>query len=229
MDTKNLEIGEKLSIEILNDNYNKDNLKYSCLLLDIINDDSIVISCPIYKSKYVMIQNDSSLKIEYLGRGDCLNLFYANIVSKEMKDNILSIKAKITSEIEKIQRRKFFRFNCCLDVKYFLKNNIDILEEELGIVEKNEFKNAITRNLSGNGACIITNEEFPVGSVMQMEILGGSASFKFKSKVIRSDQIEGINSIKYETGVFFYDITKVYQDKVIKFIFNEQRQVMSKQ
>lgn len=225
--TSNLEIGERLSVEMLEGEERK-GLIYSSQLLDVSDSFNMEISCPMHKARYVMLENDSDVRIQYHHHGEHVESFIANIISKEMKEGILSIKIKRTSNVERIQRRKFYRLSCCLDIKYCWQLPLSKTSDDLGIITRSTYKKGLTKNLSGNGVCIVTNEELPLGTDIQMEIFTKSAPFKLKSTVIRSSKMSEINENKYEIGAVFCDISPGYQDKVIKYIFNEQRQLLSK-
>jgi len=68
------------------------------------------------------------------------------------------------SEIRKIQRRDFFRFDCSIPISYRVveKDRINILQRR--------FIKSYTRDISGGGVCIRLKERIETGELLECEL-----------------------------------------------------------
>jgi c-di-GMP-binding flagellar brake protein YcgR len=128
---------------------------------------------------------------------------------------------------ERLQRRKYFRLDCFLNASY------RILPEEMQgedtPKEQSAAKKTISRNLSGNGAGIVTEEELPKGTRLETEIkLTESSTIKVICKVVRCILMEGVKGKKYDIGLYFTHVSAKDQELLIKFIFDQQRLLLKK-
>lgn len=225
MDINHVTLGTRLTLEVLDSENEKAGQSYTSQLIETVDQENIYITCPIYQSRYVIFEPDTGVKILFLDSGNQLISFEACITAKKMSGNILLLKAAVTGNMKKTQRRSFYRLDCCMEVKYrHCKGDV---ERPTDVFISGEYKKALTKNISGNGACILTDEEISEGSVIELEIfLDPSDPLKLKSEVIRNKKIEGRAVKKYESGIFFSEILPRHQDKVVKYIFSRQRQML---
>lgn len=229
MNTHDIGIGTKLELRRISSSEDKTERVYVSQVMEIIDEENFLLACPIIKSKYVFFDTDTDIEIVFLDRSKSLYSLTAKIVSKEKVDSILVLKANIISDFIKIQRRMFYRLECCIEAKYSFNGSSEWSERFFEMLSSQaEPKKALTKNISGNGACIITDEKIPQGTVIDIELeLGREEKFKIRSEVVRNNRIEGIPVEKYETGLFFADIPPVHQERVVRFIHDKQRSLLN--
>lgn len=228
MNIREIAIGTKLELEVLTNQDQKIGLTHMSQMIELIDSQNVAILCPIHESKYVFITLGTRVRIAFFHeKHNSLFFFTAVIRHKETKGNILLLYVNITSELQKLQRRNYFRFDCNLDAKY----RIFVEENEVNVTgEKTippEFKNALTRNISGSGACIVIEEELLKSALLEVVIkLNENTSVSAKCKVIRVTEIAASKGKKYEIGLYFIKLTSKGQDDVIRFIFERQRETL---
>lgn len=230
MRIQEVKIGTRLELEIINREGLKIGLTYISQLLEISNSESIIISCPIYESKYVFIALGTNVRIAFFNERISSLFFFTGVIShKENKDHILLLHININSELQKLQRRNYFRFDCNLAARYRIIPELKSTETTAENSVLPEFKTALTRNLSGSGASIVVEEAPIKGSSVEVDIfLSEKLPVKAKCKIVRITEIPARKGKNYEVGLYFLELSKKDQDDVVKFIFERQREVLKK-
>lgn len=220
-------LGTKLELELINSIGQKIGQTYISQLIDIIDDKNIVISAPIHESRLMFITNGTKIRILFFHYKLGLACFSGTVTGKEKNENLILFDIKIETELEKIQRRNYFRLDCLLNAEYFLLPNETSEGEtqvETPIAIDKEYRKAIAKNLSGCGVCIVIGEDIPKGSIIEVIVaLDKENSIKAKCKVVRSSPIETSKDKKFELGLYITQISNKDQDAIIKFIFDQQR------
>ncbi len=182
------------------------------------------VSAPIHEGKIYPISVGSRLDIFFVKKENFYK-FKAKVLDRSRKAAISLLKIQALDEIEKIQRRSFFRFECMIPINY------KVVESSKTVLSENEtFKKTITRDLSGGGVCIKLEEKLNIGDVVECELLLDDFNkVHFLGKIVRFIKCEANRGIyKYEAGVFFQKIDDKSREKIISYIFQEQRKLMKK-
>jgi c-di-GMP-binding flagellar brake protein YcgR len=212
-------------------------------LIDFVDFDIINIATPIVYGKIVL-----------LGVGDNYNLcFYTSkglyqcnciVLSNHKENNTIVSVVRIITNLEKFQRRQYFRLECIHDIEYrvILKEE-EILERKL---REEDFKSSEERNecrkklaqfekdwirasitdISGGGARFSSTELHNHGDKVRikMEIQIGNDLRKMLlgADIVSSGRI--INRLGvYEHRAEFNDITQKDREALIKYIFEQER------
>lgn len=190
-------------------------------------DDKIFyIAVPIYRGRLYPVNIGTQMEIIFIMQ-DNLYSFVAKVLDRGIRNRISLLKMEALSEIKKIQRREFFRFECALPVTYRLVDT-----QNRGNPGENDRKltKTYTRDLSGGGVCIRLKEKVDYGSILECELsLNDLNKIHFIGKVVRFtiyDKDMGI--YKYEIGVSFEKINEKDRERLISFIFQEQRRLIKK-
>ncbi len=226
MNAKEMKIGTRLELELINKSGGKIGQTYISQLMDVVNHDTIVIAAPVHESRLMLIVNGTNVRIIFRhDRHGILN-FTGVISHKEKLDNLIVLYVKIESDFMKIQRRSYFRLDCNLKAAYQF-----ILEEppdDAGVNNQlSEYKKAITKNISGNGACIVTEDDIPKGSRLNLRIwLANDTIIDALCKVVRNIPIEIKRQTMFELGLFILEISQKDSESIVRYIFNQQRQLL---
>lgn len=238
-------IGDKIEINKTNSRgHEPENTKrYVSQLLDYVDTDVINIAMPIDGGKIIPLEVGESYNLcFYASKG--LFQCTCNIINRTKEDNIYTAVAQITSELEKIQRRQFYRMECLLDVEYRIisreesllkdslkKNQVNQalkveIEKKLKSYDKDYLKASIT-DLSGGGARFTSDislqKEDKLVIKLALIISGIIKNYSIGAEVISSTKL--LNRIgKYENRVEFRDIGKKEREEIIKYIFEQERQ-----
>ncbi len=226
MKISDVKIGTRLELEVLTDTEDSVQSTYISQFVDILNTEEISISCPIFESKFVIISIGKKIRLSFHDEKYGLMCFEGVISSREKKDNIILLNVRITSEIEKIQRRNYFRLDCLLDVEYEIAESIKSEQP----VQKTSPKKAIAKNISGSGICIVTDDDRILKNteINLLIFLKPDSYITTKCVVMRSSTLRESSKTKHELGLYFKDISQKDQDMLIKFIFDQQRLQLKK-
>lgn len=183
-----------------------------------IQKDIIILAAPIKKSFVVPLTINTEIQVNYFYQ-NAVYSFDTYILSRESSPLPLLEVIK-PSEVKRIQRRNFVRF----DVKLPLK--VGLLAENLN----NPLAEicAKTIDISGGGLSFISKDKFEKDGEITLEIeLPDMGLVNAVGKVVRVGKKENNNNeFIYSVGFIFID--EFDRDKIVKYIFNKQREFRAK-
>jgi c-di-GMP-binding flagellar brake protein YcgR len=223
-----LKIGSRLEVELLSNQGESKVFLYVSQLLEVIDPENVVIATPIANSRNVFLPLGYRVRVMLLHSVYGLVGFKGVIANKGMRDNIAVLFLQVEGGLESIQRRKYFRLDCLLSTEYRVCPEKSEAMNEADTSEPS-YKKAITKNLSGSGMCIVTDEEIQYGTNLEL-ILSISEQVKVKvaAAVMRCSCLETSRHVKYEIGLHFTELSKSAQESIIKYIFDQQRILLKK-
>ncbi len=220
MNASEIPIGTRLRISTsgnLNNEYT-----YASQLLDHLGDGLVMVSAPVSERKTVYVPAGSMVKVMFLNDIHGLMLFSAKLIRHGKQNALPVLVIRPGGEVGTIQRRKYFRVNCSLDVKY--KKHKDENSESDPLPQT-----AISKNISGCGISIVVAEPMEPGSLVDLELrLPGKPQRSLLCKVARCERIPGFEEIKYETGLEFTLISREERNEIIQYAFRQQRKLLRK-
>lgn len=123
-------------------------------------------------------------------------------------------------DLKRIQRRDFVR----MDVK--LKVLCSLLDDSMTPIET---FNATTLDISGGGIRFGCNVLLSIGQILEAKVsLEDSQSVTGVGEVVRVLENSAAAKFRYTVGLRFTAIKESDRDKIIKFIFNQQRKLRNK-
>ncbi|KNY28361.1 flagellar brake protein [Pseudobacteroides cellulosolvens] len=183
----------------------------------------ICVAAPIYEGMYLPASNGTNMYV-YISISNQFYKLKATLTDRLIKDGLPIYKLSIENEMEKIQRRQFFRFDCVLDIKC---REVEMLNNTA--VPKGNFFKGLTRDISGGGTCLALVEGIEKGKFIECELqLSENKIIKFYGTIVRSIKTDSESKNKYEAGVEFYNIDNRSRETIISFIFEEQRKLRKK-
>lgn len=218
MTPQEIRIGTRLELELMNRNGERVGRAYVSQLLEH-QDDSIVVSAPIFESRLIYIPTEAQIRLTFMHREGLLG-FFAQVTSREMRGNIAVLVVNPITGLEKTQRRTHYRLDCMIDTVLMLLDK-----------DGNQTNTkALTKNISGSGLCLLTEVNIPIRTDVCMELtMPDGTSIPARGRVIRNTEIEIKKVIKYELGLHFIEIAKKDQDYIIRYIFQQQRLLLKKE
>ncbi|MGE4282170.1 MAG: flagellar brake protein [Clostridia bacterium] len=222
MDINNIILGTKL--EVTRFDYNGEEKKpvYISQLEEILDDGSVLIGTPIHEGKIIFIPNGSQIKACFF-HPTGLFAFEGEVIAREKRHGIFLLNVSISSSIEKIQRREYYRFDCLMPVKL----KVVRVGETKVIAEDSPLTDSIIKDISGGGVGLIANESYHLNDVIEMHFSLDGQAVNTLGKVIRSNVFEQ-DARKFDVGIVFYEMSMKDRDKVIKFIFQRQSKLRQK-
>jgi c-di-GMP-binding flagellar brake protein YcgR len=212
------EVGTKLEIELLETlNINKKERLIS-QVIDTISENCLLVGIPISKGTIRPISIRDEIKLIYTKKGTGFYGFKARVIDRGNKGNIPYLKVIKTSEIDKIQRRDYYRLDMVLNVEMHINNDKgDVVK----VVE------GLSKDISGGGIRVLCKEPVQKGTIIELFIKNGDKPIKVIAKVLRCNLYEEIYS-QYEVGLAYKDISINNRERIVKFIFDAQRKMRKK-
>ena len=209
-------VGHKIDVHRLNKN---DKRYYPSQVLDILEDDIFLISNPLYKRDLVFLHKNEKIRVSCIVENRGQYSFEAVILDR-YKNKVHGLKIQKISDIEKFQRRNYFRFEVEIPVtkSFTIKQNKD----ESTITEE-----CRTKDISGNGMKLLTNYKHNVGDIITCDFSIDEDLIVTQAKVVRVEKVDTFD-YDFSIGIQFSDLTEIERKKIIKFIFTKQRELRKK-
>ena len=213
----------------------EDNPVYVTKVYDISEDeDKIETFMPMDKTKLILLPVGAIYEASfYCDKG----IYGCRLqVEKRYKDNTLFVVGfdQIT-ELEKQQRREFYRFDCVIGMNTRVLSDDeskDYLESaDLSLFETPQDKSVIV-DLSGGGLRFVSAEKYEKGNLVYCRFMisnnGKASAFPCVMKVLGTKPVAN-NPKNTEYRGCFVELGKNDRDKLIKFIFEEERKSRQRQ
>lgn len=215
-------IGEKIQIDHID--IRGQLQEYTSQVVDIHGLDFMDVLIPIHKTQDVYLKVDSIVKI-VLPKGDAVYEFKA-VVYEKLFGRVPLLRLKTISEVNKIQRRDFYRLKLMRDIearKILLEN---ILENNQEKKFGDTFK-CYLHDISAGGVLISTKEDLQEGDTLEIKIdLNGIELVAYGIIVRRTLTVSP--RAPYSYGVKFDKMREFDKNKLSRFIFEEQRKLIKK-
>ena len=219
MSTNEIKAGDKVEISLERKAVIEWDKAYVTKIEEVVDDGVVLIHAPMQKGRTVKLPIDApcSLRISS-DRG--FYLFSARILEYFTRENFDVYSFKLTTKGEKTQRRDFFRFKCAIEVNYVvLKDNGEPNDEGE--------KEAMIRDMGGGGLRLLSKEIIPKSVIIRIILLLDTNEFMIFGKILRSEY--NVHSVyPYQYRVQFTAMTTAEQDKLIQYIYQEQRKSLSR-
>lgn len=228
MNARDIKIGTKLEVEIpeYGNKISDNTTSYISQLVDVVDDKIISIVSPMREGRFKYLSRETNLIIYYLNEKQEL-LYFKGVVKGHRKNGALDIfDVAIDSEINKIQRRRFYRLDVVLPCTYAIVDATLISTDKLEFtnIDQSLLKSAYTKNISSSGFCMVLEEPIPSDSVLDITIdLEGLASVRVLAQVIR---LSHEKNKKHEVGLHYINISPKDSDILTRYIFEKQRQIL---
>ncbi len=189
-------------------------------LLDEKEENKLVIAMPMEGGKMVLLDVGKRYNMFFYTTA---GLYYciAQVSGRYRSGQVYMLEMECASEIEKFQRRQFFRLNCIVDMDYRM------------IGQSSEEKKAATIiDISGGGIRFNAEEGFEPGEELlvgfALTIGGRLEKFSIRVRVIASTRLPNREKT-YENRVEFLDINEIDREAIVKYVFEEERRRRKKE
>lgn len=212
-----LRTGDKIEIVTLTKLSKRDVASFS-LVQDINADDSVLITLPMLEGNPVVLEPEQVIRINFF-RANGEFFFDAKVVGRVKSGLMVLFKVVQISPVEKLQRRNDFRLKTVLQVKFRCIS---------GKKGEDVYYKAHAMDISGGGIRLYTEQSIDVKSSIECKI-----KLLDKQEVILNGTVLRVNPVQdaekhYDIGVSFVDMPEKTKEKIISFIFSQQRKLRSK-
>lgn len=244
-----IEVGNKIDITEI-DSMKKNSLSenrpiresrvvYKSQVYDILDNDELKILMPFDGPRVVVLPLNGSYNMCFY---TCAGLFQCvgHIIDRYRSNNKLVLVVVLKTGLQKVQRREFFRLQKILDIDYRVLNENESQMESVEEIFKHEQKegnensyiHGIVVDLGGGGARFISAQEHDISTyiMIKLKITVNSELIKLRviGKIVMSEKLQN-KSGQYETRVEFVRIQNQEREKLIQYIFEEERKMRQKE
>ncbi len=210
-----MKTGQNIEIETQKDVSSSIRLKSN--VVKVISSDTLVILSPIKDSKIYPIHVGNIINIIFYINNTGKYYFQGEVIKRESKNKLSFLYIKQIDNMQKMQRRNFFRLNIVLNIDIEVIENNNVIKE----------LQCLTKDISGGGIRFISKEKLPSATLINCKIPIDDEIVEISGKVIRSKKIPD-SIISYDIAINFENIEEDIRSKVIKFIFDKQRKILKK-
>lgn len=203
---------------------------YNSQVVDETQDGGCLVSMPTREGKVMPMAVGTVFDATFYTKQGLMRC-RVEVVNRYRSGSLLLMEIVQQTELEKVQRREFFRFECHTPMEYRLVD-----EEEVKLLESGEFyddsiyqvewKKAIMLDISGGGvrfACSF-NEKPESMIQMRFNITIGEAEEEVcvYATLLRRER-SPYNATIYNNHSMFWDMDSAVQERIVRFIFEAQR------
>lgn len=206
---------------------------YLSKVMDVLSNNRIEMLMPTEQGKLVLLPLRGEYTLCFYASKGLLQC-YARIVERYKNGNIFMVAVELTSEIQKLQRREYYRFSCSLELRSRLLTRAEqeALEAQRPLVlEELPMVRSIIVDVSGGGLRFISNHVYNVGDMILCSYnLSGAHNREFSM----ISTVLYVTDVKDRPGLFEHRIQYTYinessREEIIHFIFEEERKLRRKQ
>ena len=239
MDSK-ISIGDKIELEVIETRLSVDPDKrpdkYISQILDEAPNDRMYAAMPVRGGTIVPLSVGQKLSVTFYSNSG-LQRCEVVVTGRYKRDGLFLVELEQTTVIQKVQRREFFRYECRKPIKYRI-----IEGEELEIIrsgnayfadEQNaKWKDAIMLDLSGGGIRLVSSYKEEKGAFVEVQLdieCNEEVEILYLyAELLRSERNPNNHSI-YDQRIMFWKIDNGMREKIIRYIFEQQRKKRSQQ
>ncbi len=197
---------------------------YYSMIYEILDDRKIMIQAPLEAGRIVPLEKEVIYyACIYTDRG----LYRGEVeLTKRLKDGKLHyLELTLITPIKKYQRRQYYRMNCVLSFQFFLEGQDDVLDEE------HKYQGTLL-DISGGGIRFSTDQQISINTRikchLRLKLTDYSIDLEAAGLVLQSKAIEP-DQTYYQNRVMFDELGQEDREKIIKFIFEEERKRRKKE
>ena len=222
MKYREISLGTKLELELFNEEGKKIPAVFVSQFCGFNEEqNNMEIYAPIFQGNIYPVTPKMQINVFFSKEKETFS-FKAEAIERVYQGNIAILYIKPVGPIEKVERRSFFRMDCELEVQYRTFKLLLPDNEMHG-----EFLYSKTRNISGGGICLVTEDKLETGTFVEA-ILKMKQRLRFVGVVVRTIEVKSKGKIIYETGIEFVRIENRDRENIVSYVFKTQRERLKK-
>jgi len=243
-------IGQKIEIQLIDITKEKGSQPekaYYSRVAEILDEDTIEVTTPIEKTKIILLERGQNYNLFFYSSKV---IFQATgiIVDRYKSGSIFLLKIKLLTNLTKFQRREYFRYSCLIPFE-LKKITFEEKEEYLRSGTLQEYKllekplnkpsdksldkpldkpldKGIIIDISGGGIKMVIDNYFELDDLclcsVPIKVNGIGKTINIVGKILTVKKREGETN-NYEHSIQYEFINKLDREKIIRFIFEEER------
>lgn len=225
MISKILAVGDKVDIQ-----HGQKKHQYKSKIMDIMDEEILKLSLPIEKSIVIPMAKGWRIDLTFFS-GKGLYHCQGEILERYKEEKLYLMIVRLTSELERIQRRQFYRLPYSMEIEFReVKEEPGI--QDISSEEEASWNTGITLDISGGGCRFNAPVACQIDSQLELEFFlrmeKGFHRQRWRGKVTASYSVPNRNDM-YENRVEFIDNDRQKREQLVKFIFEEERRIRRKE
>lgn len=202
---------------------------------DIESERKLTITNPMIKSRLIPLHSGERYNAYFY-----TNKIYTapvEVVKSRSEGNIRVVDLKLTADIEKYERRAFFRLETSIPVRYLVltaENANDFKEATKNgtLLRMAGFVEGTTLDISGGGIRFTSKSEIAPDAMVITHLVAESSSgqkknYIFLGKLVRTGLLNNQRG-RYEHSMKFVDMKQEAREEFVRFIFEWEREKLKK-
>ena len=245
-----IQIGDKVEMYRISAQLDENEVRrqYISRVLDYIENDQIKLAMPMEGGRMIPLTIGDMYEVcFYTPNG----LFQSQleIVDRYKENNIFLVVGEFRSDLEKCQRRQYYRLQKIIDIQYReCSREEEILERRLLVNDfaneearlscrkilnevKNKWTMATITDISGGGARFNSFTQHKKNSILSLKIpitqKGETKVIQLQGEIVNSEILPRRTDF-YETRVKFVNIDRDVREQIVRFIFEQEREMLRK-
>ena len=191
--------------------------------IEEIGENIISIGVPLVEGQFIPLREGTELQVIFTDESAAYA--FSSTIVKRIASPIPTFFIEVPQKIRKIQRRQFVRIPVFQELSYRIVDEERFAEKGDGQEGDGEEKKGFAQDLSGGGLLLKFSEELPPKTKIKIKMLIDTAQLEIPAIAIRS--VKEDDKV-YLVSVAFTDISEKTRDKIIKYIFSIQREMLRK-
>lgn len=179
---------------------------------------TFTVAHPMFGGANVPLHVGEELEVEYIDGGERLHFPTKVLGHFTQVVPILSLAMPAPGSIRRYQQRDFVRLDANLPLQYAVRSNEPAAE---GQEAEKRFQRGRTMDISGGGAQIVVAEVLPVGTRLELVLQLPDGELRLEAEVVRLAQPPAPREAWL--GVRFVNLDERERQRIVRFIFSEQR------
>lgn len=246
MVNKVLNIGDKIELFKAEDKEEASRKQYLSQLLDFVEEDKVRIAMPIEGGHVIPLTIGDRYELCFYSATG-LYQCKAEIMDRYKENNVYLMVVQFLSDLEKCQRRQFYRLEHIMDIQYRLFTTEE--ERLINRLKMDEFANeeakinckkildgmqkkwitATITDISGGGIRFNSNLQYQKDHQIYMkipfEMNGTTREYELKGNIVSSEVLLHKKGY-FETRVEFIEIDHEQRETIVKFVFEQERRML---
>ncbi len=199
---------------------------YETSVYDVYEDGRLELYMPMAKGRVVLLAPNSSYDLYFYVPG-AMYKAKARVVDRRKDRNFFLVTFELIGDIEKNQRREFFRLDCALEMKFrklTVNETSQLLKKEpIEIEEDAEFQPGVMMDISGGGVRLMSPKPYMTNDYVV-------AKFFLNKEYTVLGRVLGARNVPDRPGVTEYRVEyikleKAEREEIVRYIFEKERQM----
>lgn len=236
MISKYIQEGNKIELEAVKRSVNEFGeivrKTYKSELYEIVSEDRVRIAMPVEKMKVILLPVGAQYSMCFYTKNGLYQCM-ARVSERYRNKNLFVLVMDLESDLQRYQRREYYRLNTILDMKSRKLDNEsknsegNSTEEQVEFLDTDlTFDNGTMVDISGGGARFISTVKYQEGSlirfVFSLFVNGTVTEYNLVGRVLMSELLMNREDA-YENRIQFVNIGNEDRESIIKYIFEEER------